>query len=129
VNRVLLDTGAFLWFVFDDSRLSPLADRVISDPKVESLLSIVSLWEIAIKTQIGKHTLGTSFTAFIDETILGRKVELLPIEIAHLIAYESLPLHHRDPFDRLLLAQAKSLHVPMVTMDQNFANYDIEILW
>jgi PIN domain nuclease of toxin-antitoxin system len=129
VSQILLDTSAFLWFVFDDPRLSPSADGILSDPMTDSLLSVGSLWEIAIKMQIGKLALGSSFEEFIDETILERKLELLPIEIDHLITYMSLPLHHRDPFDRLLLAQAKSLRIPVLTADQNFSKYDIEVIW
>ncbi len=129
MKRVLLDTHAFLWFVFDDQRLSKSAQAVILDPKVEKILSIGSLWEIVIKTQLEKLRLGMSIEDFVEDHIVGRILTLLPIEPPQLLTYFELPLHHRDPFDRLLVAQALTLDLPIVTGDLKFKAYGVNIVW
>ena len=129
MNRALLDTHAFLWFVFDDPRLSDHAEEVILDPDIEKVLSIGSLWEIVIKSQLDKLRLGMSIEDFVQDHITDRVLTLLPIELHHLVAYSELPLLHRDPFDRLLVAQARSLGIPVVTGDPKLATYEVEIVW
>ncbi|MBW2523057.1 MAG: type II toxin-antitoxin system VapC family toxin [Deltaproteobacteria bacterium] len=129
MNRVLLDTHAFLWFVFDDPRLSARAEATMSDPRITKLLGVASLWEIVIKHQLGKLGLGMEVQTFFDRFIHREGLEIVPIEPSHLVAYAQLPLHHRDPFDRLLVAQAKVLDMPIVTSDQSFEHYDVESLW
>ncbi len=129
MTRVLLDTHAFLWFVFDDPRLSERADAVISDPEVAKLLSVVSLWEVVIKQQLGKLRLGSDVATFFDRQVSGRLVEVVPLELGHLVAYDALPLVHRDPFDRALVAQARVEGVPLVTADARLAEYDVEVVW
>lgn len=129
MSRVLLDTHAFLWFVFDDPRLSAAAEAAILDSEAEKLLSVGSLWEIVIKTQLGKLRLGMSVEDFVDDHVTGRVLTLLPLEPPHLIRYADLPMHHRDPFDRLLAAQALSLDLPVVTGDSRLAPYGLEIVW
>ena len=129
MNRVLLDTHAFLWFVFDDPRLSEIAGDVFLDPEVEKLLSVGSLWEIVIKAQLDKLRLGMTVEAFFDDHIVGRVLTVLPLEPAHLLTYSALPLHHRDPFDRLLVAQAMTLKAPFVSGDSTLDLYEIERVW
>ncbi|MGH9381247.1 MAG: type II toxin-antitoxin system VapC family toxin [Thermoanaerobaculia bacterium] len=129
MKPLLLDTHTFLWFVFDDPRLSVPAAAAISDAEVEPILSIASLWEITIKRQLGKLDLGMDLTTFFRRYIEERSVTVLSIESSHLIAYDELPLHHRDPFDRLLVAQARALDAPIVTADPNFEGYELEIVW
>jgi PIN domain nuclease of toxin-antitoxin system len=129
VSRVLLDTHAFLWFVFDDPRLSATAASAVADGGATKLLGVVSLWEIAIKEQLGKLGLGMPLAAFLAEHVEGRLVELVQVEPAHLVEYSRLPLHHRDPFDRLLVAQARCLGVPVVSADPAFRRYDVEVIW
>lgn len=129
MNRVLLDTSTFLWFVFDDARLSRPAESIISSADTQKLLSVGSLWEIAIKKQLGKLSLGMPFRNFLDAYVLGSDLEVIPIDIEHLTTYETLPFHHRDPFDRLLIAQAKSLRTAIVTSDSSFAKYEVQTLW
>jgi PIN domain nuclease of toxin-antitoxin system len=129
VSRVLLDTHAFLWFVFDDSRLSGKAAERIADRDTISLLSIGSLWEIAIKSQLGKLDLGMELAEFFRRFVEEREIERLEIRIADVVAYGRLPLLHRDPFDRLLVAQAQNLEVPIVTSDPRFAPYGVPVLW
>lgn len=129
MTRVLLDTHALLWFLFDDARLSARAVEIIEDARVEKVLSVASLWEITIKVQLGKLELGMPLDTFFADFVRGRELSLLPIDLPHLLAYGALPLHHRDPFDRLLVAQAVTLGVPLVTSDYAFARYEIETLW
>ncbi len=129
LGQALLDTHALLWFLFDDARLSERACEVIEDPKTEKLLSVASLWEIVIKMQLDKLHLGMSPETFFADFIRGRLLALIPIELPHLLAYHALPLVHRDPFDRLLIAQAQVLGVPIVTADGAFSGYDVETIW
>lgn len=129
MSRVLLDTHAFLWFVFDDPRLSARAGEVFEDADVEKLLSIASVWEIVIKAQLGKLGLGMSLETFVRDLIEGRELTMLQIELGQLLTYGGLPLHHRDPFDRLLVAQASTLGAPVLTADPRFAPYGIPTIW
>jgi PIN domain nuclease of toxin-antitoxin system len=129
LNGVLLDTHAFLWFVFEDPRLSNRAGDVVEDPRIEKLLSIASVWEIVIKVQIGKLGLGMPLEQFVRDHIVGRTLVVLEIEMEHLLAYGALPLHHRDPFDRLLVAQAQTLNLPVVTTDPSFTRYGVRAIW
>ncbi len=129
MTQVLLDTHAFLWFIYDDQRLSPTADSCIADPETEIFFSIGSLWEIAIKHQIGKLNLGMEFDDFHRKFVQERTINVVSLEFPHLVAYSRLPLLHRDPFDRLIIAQAQVMNVPVVTSDRNFALYDIQVAW
>ena len=119
--RLLLDTHALLWFLADDSRLSRHADAAIKAPDTGVLVSVVSRWGITIKAGPGKRTVDEPF----EETIAGRladeRINVLPVEIRHLAALRPLPHHHRDPFDRMLVAQALAEGVPVVTRDAQFA--------
>ncbi|MCP4680468.1 MAG: type II toxin-antitoxin system VapC family toxin [Deltaproteobacteria bacterium] len=129
MKRILLDTHAFLWFIYDDPRLSSAAAASIENPEIEKVFSIASVWEIAIKHQIGKLELGMEFDAFVREYLLESAIQLIPVSVVHLIAYSDLPLLHRDPFDRLLIAQSQVLKVPIVTVDSRIAAYDIPVVW
>lgn len=129
MTPLLLDTHAFLWFVFDDPRLSESAAAMISDPEAEPILSIASLWEITIKRQLGKLDLGMDLPYFFRRYVEERSVTVLPIELDHFLAYDQLPPLHRDPFDRLLVAQAKVIQSPIVTADPDFKGYELDIVW
>ncbi len=129
MSRFLLDTHAFLWFLFDDPRLSQRAADLLGNPDVDKALSIVSVWEIVIKVQIGKLNLGMQVEAFLNVHVRGVELELVEIELPHLVAYSRLPLRHRDPFDRLLVAQAQTLDIPIVTADAAFSRYSVETVW
>lgn len=128
MTRLLLDTHAFLWFVFDDPRLSSSASSAIAD-SAERLLSVASLWDITIKRQLGKLDLGMELPEFFRRFVDGGDLTLLPIRPAHLLIYDQLPLLHRDPFDRLLVAQAQANGVPLVTGDPEIRRYDVETVW
>jgi PIN domain nuclease of toxin-antitoxin system len=120
--RLLLDTHALLWWLNDDEKLGNHARRLIGDPENDVLVSAVSLWEITVKLRIGK------LDADIEEIVAilpDQGFDRLDISDAHLIALAALPLHHRDPFDHLLMAQAVAEGAYLVSDDQNVALYGI----
>ncbi len=129
MTRVLLDTHAFLWFVFDDPRLSPRAAELIAADTPRKSLSMVSIWEMVIKQQIGKLSLGVEWGVFVDREIRQADLDVLPVELEHIQAYSRLPLHHRDPFDRMIAAQAIAAGTALVTSDRKFEAYDCETIW
>ncbi len=127
--RLLLDTHAFLWWVFDDARLSPSARDLIADPAAEILFSTVSAWEIAIKARTGRLDLPVDVSAFIVDQVRRNRFRVLAVELPHALRVHALPDHHRDPFDRLLVAQAVVEAVPLLSRDQQLAPYEIELRW
>ncbi len=126
----LLDTSSFLWFVYDDKKLSVFAKSLISDPLATTYLSIVSIWDLANKANLGRGlVLHEPFPEFIDGQLRTNRFQLLRINIAHLKRVYDLPYHHRDPFDRLLIAQSQVEDVPVVTSDSAFDQYPVQRLW
>jgi len=127
--RLLLDTHALLWFSAGDKRVSRKAKDLIADPENELLLSLASVWEISIKSSLGKLALPDTVDRFIDSARQHVPFRLLPIELSHVFRVARLSMHHRDPFDRLLVAQALVEGVPIVGSDEQFDGYDVERLW
>ena len=127
--KLLLDTHAFLWFIMGSANLSDKARILIEDPANERLLSVASLWEIAIKNSLGKLTLASSFDELIPEQLRMNGIGLLNIRVDHLSVLTTLPFHHRDPFDRLIIAQAILENFPVVSIDATFDTYGIARLW
>ncbi len=127
--RLLLDTHTLIWFLQDNPKLSPLAGGLIQESRNEILVSMVTLWEIAIKVSLGKLVLSTTFDQLFPQQLLRNNFIVLPIEIAHLKQVVLLPFHHRDPFDRLLIAQSIIENVPVVGQDVMFDSYNIKRLW
>lgn len=127
--NILVDTHAFLWFVFGDVRLSKKAERAISHPSGDLHISIASLWELAIKENLGKINLGRSYDRFVDEFVTNRPIGVLTIEIAHCKQLSRLPRHHGDPFDRLLVAQALTEGLHVLTDDPAFKPYGVKAIW
>ncbi len=127
--RLLLDTHVLIWFIEDERRLITSVYDQIVDPEVDVLVSIASLWEIAIKTSIGKLTLREPFETLIPRQLAAEQIDVLPISMPHLAALRTLPHHHRDPFDRLIIAQAMAEGVAVVTADHAFAAYDVAVVW
>ena len=127
--RLLLDTHTFLWFIAGDVKLSRKAQGVIEDAANEKFVSIASLWEIAIKLSLGKLSLGGSFEVLIPQQLERNGFELLSIKVEHMAAVATLVLHHRDPFDRLLIAQAIVEGMQVVSIDNAFDAYPIARLW
>jgi PIN domain nuclease of toxin-antitoxin system len=127
--RLLLDTHTFLWFIGGDEHLPQVARDMIADIGNEVLLSVASLWEIAIKASLGKLTLGKPFEQLIPEQLILSQIEVLPIGLDDLSEVVKLPFHHRDPFDRLIIAQAVKKGLPIVCKDPEFANYPVQLIW
>jgi PIN domain nuclease of toxin-antitoxin system len=126
--RLLLDTHALIWFVTGDEKLSGSAKNAILDPRNDCLFSVASFWEMSIKISIGKFTLAISEKAF-ERKLKENDIGLLTITIAHTQATRSLPFHHRDPFDRMLIAQAMTEKLTLVSADAEFTKYPIKLLW
>lgn len=126
----LLDTSTYIWFVTDDPRLSAPAKRYLEAADSIVYLSLVSIWELAIKARLGRGlTLPRPFIEMIDEEMLADRFQLLPITVDHIKSVFGLPLHHRDPFDRLLIAQSLTEDLPIISSDSVFDRYPIDRLW
>ena len=123
--RLLLDTNALLWWRIGSPRLSSLASDQISNPDNDIVVSIASLWEIAIKRVLGK----LRFLEDFEEVMANEEFNLLSITYAHLRVLGDLPQHHRDPFDRVLISQSFAERIPIVTNDRAFTAYAVEIVW
>ena len=127
--RVLLDTHAFLWWIEDASSLSRKARTAISDPDNECLLSLASCWEMAIKLSLGKLRLPGAIERFIPEHLAANAFRQLAIDFRHVAKVATLPFHHRDPFDRLLAAQAIEERCAIVSADPVFRKYGVTRIW
>ncbi len=127
--NALLDTHVFMWWITDDPRMSQRARQVFGNPDVDLLLSAASAWEIAIKAGAGKLELEGDLERFVPEQLDENGIEVLPVELAHALRAGTLPGHHRDPFDRLLVAQAQLERIPIVTGDPLMKLYDVEVIW
>jgi PIN domain nuclease of toxin-antitoxin system len=126
--RVLIDTHALLWYLQGDASLSNLALITIEDKDNDVFLSIASLWEIAIKSGLGKLELQRPFES-LEADLQRLDIQILPIAFAELAIYRSLPLHHRDPFDRILIAQSIGNSLTIITRDPLLAPYSIRVMW
>ena len=127
--NLLLDTHAFYWWDQEPAKLSAAASAAISDPANAVFISVVNVWEIVLKTGIGKMTLQDPIDLLVDRQCATNGFQLLPIEYRHVLALQGLPYHHRDPFDRILMAQAIADTLTIVTCDPLFANYPVVTLW
>ncbi|MGD0601024.1 MAG: type II toxin-antitoxin system VapC family toxin [Terriglobales bacterium] len=125
--KVLLDTHTFLWAIIDEKKLSPRVRRVMTSS--ELWWSVVSLWEAIQKAQVGKLSLPLPAGPFLTNELSSNHVRLLPVSLSHVLRVEELPLHHRDPFDRLLIAQSIEEGWPIVTADPWFARYPVDVIW
>lgn len=128
MGRFLLDTHGFLWLIQGDPQLSEMAREIMSDDTNQLYFSVASIWEIAIKLNIGKLKIGHTIEDIY--TLLAQlKIEILPIDRSDLVQYLMLPLHHRDPFDRILIAQAMDRDLVLVSADESFRAYAVQRLW
>jgi PIN domain nuclease of toxin-antitoxin system len=127
--KLLPDTHAFLWFIEGSERLSATARQLVEESANQPLLSAASIWEMAIKLSLGRLQLGRPFEDLIPEQMRMNGIQLLGIELEHVMPVTTLPFHHRDPFDRLIVAQAMTEQVPIVSADPAFDVYPIERLW
>lgn len=127
--RLLIDTHIFIWYILDSQKLSPTVRTLIDAQDNEILLSIASIWEMAIKHSSGKLSFGMPFDLFIEQQLSINTIELLNINLDHIKVVASLPCHHRDPFGRLLITQVMVEQIPIVSADSVFDNYSIERLF
>jgi PIN domain nuclease of toxin-antitoxin system len=123
--KLLLDTHAALWFLADDKRMSENATRHLTDDSNRILLSAAVVWEIAIKRSLGKLVVTEEYQSL----LLGAGVQALPITLDHAAAVERLPAHHRDPFDRMLVAQALGEGAAIVSRDDVLRRYGVTLIW
>ena len=126
--KAILDTHAFLWALAGDARMSRHA-RDIFAGSTDLSLSIASVWEILIKVQSGKLNFPRPAGPYLLSKLAENRIKSLPISIDHLLALERLPMHHRDPFDRILIAQGLEEKLPIITSDPLFRNYPVEVIW
>ena len=127
--NLLLDTHTVLWTMLDPSNLSSKARGLIGDPANSLMVSVVSLWEITIKIQIGKLTVPGADIAFILQNLDGFRIRILPVTSEHLRTFQVLPRLHKDPFDRMIIAQAQAEGIPLVTADRDIRQYQLNCLW
>ena len=129
MNRLLLDTHTFLWWDSAPGLLSATVLALCLDPSVVLYLSLVSLWEIQIKSGLGKLPLSLPLAEIVRDQQAQHSLQLLPITPAHIYALDSLPLHHKDPFDRLLIAQALTEGLPLASTNGLFSPYPVSVIW
>ncbi len=127
--RLLLDTQAFIWASIEPNKLSSKAKRLITNPTNDILLSMASIWEMQIKIQLGKLDLKTPLSAAIEKQRQVNGIQILPIEMSHIFGLLGLPDYHKDPFDRLLIAQARFESIALVTIDSNIKQYSVTTIW
>jgi PIN domain nuclease of toxin-antitoxin system len=127
--RVLLDTHAFLWWIADDPQFSPRARQIMEAADTEPFLSAASGWEIAIKSRLGKLKLPADLQGFVAQQLHINSIQVLPIQITHALHVATLPDHHRDPFDRMLVAQSQLELLPILTGDPLIAQYAVTVIW
>ena len=127
--KVLLDTHAFLWWIADSARLSVRAHEIISDGDNELYISAVTGWEIAVKARLGRIELPDDPQRFIPDQMRMNAMQGLPVQMSHALQVFALPHYHRDPFDRMLVAQAQIEGLPILTADPQIGLYQVEVIW
>jgi PIN domain nuclease of toxin-antitoxin system len=125
----LLDTHAFLWWIGDDPRLSERAREVLSDGDNDLVFSAASGWEIAIKARLGRLHVPGDLNTYLFRQLTENYTSVLPVHLSHALRVHALPEHHRDPFDRLLVAQAIVEEIPLLSADPRIARYPVEVVW
>ncbi len=126
--RVLLDTHIFLWWDNDIDRLSEQAKSICQDSANTLILSVVSVWEMQIKQNLGKLDLRLPLSDLVEDQRKTNGIEILSITLPHVLALEALPRHHKDPFDRLLIAQSNVEDLNVLTIDPMFKQYDAKLI-
>jgi PIN domain nuclease of toxin-antitoxin system len=127
--KVLIDTHVLIWWTGDTNQLSPLVRDMLADSQNELILSIVSIWEMQIKISLGKLSLQMDLPTLVEDEVSRNIFSLLPIELKHIYGLNDLPLHHKDPFDRLLIAQSMLEKMPIISIDEKFDAYGVQRLW
>jgi PIN domain nuclease of toxin-antitoxin system len=127
--KVLLDTHTFLWAIRADERLSSRAREIFIAGRNELLLSVASIWEILLKVQVGKIRFEEPAVGYLKRQIFKNNIRMLPILMDHVAHLESLPLHHRDPFDRILVAQSMEENLSLLSADPLMKSYSVSVIW
>lgn len=127
--KLLLDTHIFIWWDSEPAKLSPQVLALCQDRTNTVLLSVASVWEMQIKLQLGKLKLTLPLAEIIESQQQRNNIEILPVLLTHVLALQSLPAHHKDPFDRLLIAQANVEEAVLASSDPVFAKYAVNVLW
>ena len=128
MNKYLLDTHALIWFLEGDNQLSATAKGIILDTGNQMYISIASLWEMAIKISIGKLTLTQSLDKIIERLPL-EFIEILPLATPHILAIQNLPFHHKDPFDKIIIAQTDAENLNIISIETIFDLYGVKRSW
>ena len=127
--RALLDTHVFLWWLLDREQLGRRARRILRDSRSVALWSVASSWELSIKVSLGKVRVPGRLRNYLPQKLQEQGITTMLVEHAHAFEVAELPQHHRDPFDRMLIAQARVERVPILTADEQFLAYDVEVVW
>lgn len=127
--KVLLDTHALLWYYQDSPELSDKVKELVADESSDVAISVASFWEIGVKLSVRKLELGEPFEDFADTVVYAHKFKVLGIELPHIAHISRLPMHHRDPFDRMIIAQSFCEEMPVVTVDLKFERYGVATIW
>jgi PIN domain nuclease of toxin-antitoxin system len=127
--KALLDTHAFLWWISDDPGLSEKAREIIADGRNDLFFSAASGWEISIKAGLGRLEAPENLQRFITDQLSRNAIQVLPIYLSHALHTGSLPDHHRDPFDRILVSQAILEEMPLLSADSHLSRYPVEVIW
>lgn len=127
--KILMDTHTFLWFIEGDNNLSDAARSLIENHQYQKRLSIASLWEMSIKASLNRLELKTTFPNLIQNYVYNNGFDILSINAEHLEQLKRLPFHHKDPFDRLIIAQSLTENIPIITKDELFKRYTENLLW
>ncbi|WP_310487080.1 type II toxin-antitoxin system VapC family toxin [Chamaesiphon sp. VAR_69_metabat_338] len=127
--NALLDTHAFIWWVTDAPQLFQNAKEFIANPDSKIFFSVASAWEIIIKVNTGKLNIPEEVGTYITSRVTDNRFEVLGIELAHVIQVAKLPDLHRDPFDRIIIAQSQVVGMPVLTIDRLIVQYDVDVIW
>lgn len=127
--KLLLDTRAFIWWDSEPAKLSSLVLGLCQDNQNTLLLSVASIWEMQIKSQLGKLSIKLPLADLIESQRQTNNLQILPVLLEHVLALQHLPLHHKDPFDRLLIAQSKTHDAVLISHDTAFSQYSVKMLW
>ena len=127
--KVLLDTHAFIWWTVDPVRLGLQANRLCFDPANQMVLSVASVWEMQIKVMLGKLTVHRPLKQIIADQIQQNGLEVLPVDLEHVLRLDALPPLHKDPFDRLLVAQALAEGWDLISHDPAIMQYSVKVIW
>ena len=127
--KLLLDTHVFIWWANEPEKLSPKVLSLCADAENTLIVSVASIWEMQIKTQLGKLKIALPLADLIRSQQQTNNIQILPIELEHVLELQKLPAHHNDPFDRLLIVQAKAEGAFLVSKDKAFKKYKTKLLW